>query len=167
MYTCLQTLILGKLELFAAYPLRHRPTPAVQSFAWVTAAIEHINSRLNRLVFEIAATQRRDLNAVHWEDIDASLDSREPFGDLKFVDVVFLDTIPTTVTLELEKLRPGIDLRVDMAKRMQRTVERGLMRFSTRGLRTCGKIFSVERSELVFTRFSSLFVRGPRIRGSG
>jgi hypothetical protein len=136
MYNCLQTLILGKLELFAAYPLVHRSTTTVPSFAWVSPIIEQINSRINRLVFEIVVTQSRDLNAIYWEEIDEFLDSRDQFEGLKVVDVVFLDTIPTEVTWQLETLRPGVDLRMDVMKRMRRTVERGLLRCSTRGLRT-------------------------------
>ena len=107
----------------------------VLSFAWVTATVGQINSRLNRLVFEIAVTERRDLNAITWEDIDTFLDSREQFQDLKSVEVIFLDTVPTTITWEAEILRQGIDLREDIMKRMWRTVNRGLMKCSARGLR--------------------------------
>jgi hypothetical protein len=127
---------LGKLELFAAFPLNHRTTVTIPSFVWVTTVIEQLNSRLNRLVFEIAVTERCDLSAVYWEDIDEFLDTREQFEDLKSVDVVFLDTVPTNVTWKLETLRPGVDLRQDVMRRMRRTVKRGLMRFSARGLHT-------------------------------
>jgi len=136
MYNRLHTLVLGKLELFAAYPLNIRSKSTVQSFAWVTATMPYITSRLTRLVFEIVVTERRDLNAISWEDVDAFLDTRDQFEDLKSVQVVFLDTIPTTTTLQLELLRPGIDLKEDIMKRMRTTVERGLMKCSTRGLRT-------------------------------
>lgn len=136
MYNSLQTLILGKLELFAAYPLGHRIATSVPSFSWVTTTIEQINSRLNHLVFEIVVTERRDLNAIYWQDIDELLESREQFEDLKVVGVVFLDTIPTKLTWVPGNLHPGVDLRKDMMKRMRRTVKRGLLRCSTRGLRT-------------------------------
>ena len=136
LYNCLQTLILGKLEFFAAYPLNHRTSPTIPCFSWVATAIEQIKSRLNRLVFEIAVTKRRDLDAIYWEDVDEFLNSHEQFEDLEAVDVVFLDTIPTKVTWQPHTLHPGVDLREDIMKRMRRTVERGLMRCSTRGLRT-------------------------------
>jgi hypothetical protein len=135
MYTRLQTLVLGKLELFAAYPLSHRITQITPSFAWVLATIPHISSGLNRLVFEIVVTKERDLNAICWEDVDAFIDAGEQFQDLKSVEVVFLDTIPTTVTGKFETLRPGVNLKEEMMRRMRRTVDRGLMQCSTRGLR--------------------------------
>jgi len=136
MYNFLHTLILGKLELFAAYPLNIRSDPTVPSFAWVTATMRCINSRLTHLVFEIVVTERRDLNAISWEDVDAFLDARDQFEDLKSVQVVFLDTIPTTIIRQPELLRQGIDLKEDIMKRMRTTVGRGLMKCSTRGLRT-------------------------------
>lgn len=132
-YNRLHTLILGKLELFAAF-IRSQTT--VPSFAWVTATIPYINSRLTRLIFEIAVTEKRDLSAISWEDIDAFLDAREQFDDLKSVEVVFLDTTPTTIAQQPELLRPGIDLKEDLMRRMRMTVKRGLMKCSTRGLRT-------------------------------
>ncbi|KAF9785080.1 hypothetical protein BJ322DRAFT_806597 [Thelephora terrestris] len=135
-YNCLQTLTLGKLELFAAYPSGHKPTTIVLSFAWVAATLEQINSSLRHLVFEIAVTERRDLDAVSWEDVDAFLDSREQFQDLQSVHVVFLDTIPTTLTSEPERLRQGINLSEELMERMWRTVDRGLLRCTARGLRT-------------------------------
>lgn len=135
MYNCLHTLIFGKLELFAAYPLRVGSRSIVPSFAWVTATIPSINSRLTRLVFEIAVTERRDLNVISWEDIDAFLDAREQFNDLESVEVVFLDTIPTITPWPQRLLRPGVDLREDLMKRMRITVRKGLMKCSTRGLR--------------------------------
>jgi hypothetical protein len=134
MYNRLHTLILGKLDLFAAYPqsiILHSATP---SFAWVTATMSHINSRLARLVFEIAVTERRDLNAVSWEDIDAFLDTREQFEELTSIEVVFLDTTPTPTTRQ--PAPPGIDLKEDLMKRMRIAVKKGLMKCSTRGLRT-------------------------------
>ena len=94
----------------------------------------HINSRLTRLVFEIAVTERRDLNAISWEDIDAFLGAREQFEGLKSVEVVFLDTVPTQTNRQSE--RPGIDLKEDLMRRMRITVKRGLMKCSSRGLRT-------------------------------
>lgn len=136
MYNRLHTLILGKLELFAAYPLSPRLFPTLPTFAWVTATMPYVNSRLSRLVFEIVVTEKRDLNAISWEDIDASLGTREQFGNLKSVEVVFLDTIPTTITRHPDTLRPGIDLREDLMKQMPRMVERGLVRCLARGLRT-------------------------------
>ena len=96
----------------------------------------YINSRLTRLVFEVAVTKRGDLNAISWEDIDAFLAALQQFEDLRSVEVVFLDTIPTTTTRQPELLRPGIDLKEDLMKRMRTTVKRGLMKCSTRGLRT-------------------------------
>jgi hypothetical protein len=135
-YNCLQTLTLGKLELFAAYPVGHKPTIIVLSFAWVAATLGQINSRLRHLVFEIAVTERRDLDAVSWEDVDSFLDSREQFQDLQSVEVVFLDPIPTTLTSDRERLRPGINLSEEMMERMWRTVDRGLLRCTARGLRT-------------------------------
>lgn len=98
--------------------------------------MEQISSRLTRLSFEIAVTERRDLNAIYWEDIDELLDSHEQFEDLKSVDVVFLDTIPTKLPWQPDTLRPGVDLREEMTKRMRRTTKRGLMRCSNRALRT-------------------------------
>lgn len=98
--------------------------------------MRYINSRLTRLVFEIAVTEKRDLNAISWEDIDAFLDAREQFDDLKSVEVVFLDTIPTTTPERLELFCPGLDLTEDLMKRMRITVEKGLMKCSARGLRT-------------------------------
>lgn len=136
MYNRLHTLIFGKLELFAAYPLGIRSHTIVPSFAWVTATIPLINSRLTRLVFEIAVTQRRDLYAISWEDIDTFLDVREQFEDLKSVEVVFLDTAPATTNRQPELLRPGVDLKEDLMKRMQMTAKKGLIKCSTRGLRT-------------------------------
>ena len=136
MYERLRTLILGKLELFAAYSSSHAPTPTVPSFAWVTATIPHIKSRLNRLVFEIAVTKEHDLNAISWEDVDAFLDAREQFGDLESVEVVFLDTFPMSIPWHSGTPCPGIDLSADMTKRMQKTVKRGLLKCSARGLRT-------------------------------
>ena len=134
MYNCLHTLIFGKLELFAAYPQSIRLHSIIPSFAWVTATIPHVNSRLTRLVFEIVVTERRDLNAISWEDIDVFLDIREQFEGLRSVEVVFLDTSPTPATRQ--PLRPGIDLKEDLMRRMRITVKKGLMRCSTRGLRT-------------------------------
>ena len=87
-------------------------------------------------MFEVAVTERRDLSAISWEDIDTFVDVREPFEDLKIVEVVFLDTIPTTILGDLETPRPGIDLKEDLMRRMPRTVKRGLMKCSARGLRT-------------------------------
>lgn len=118
------------------FPLDHRTNTSIPSFLWVTDTIEQLNSRLTRLVFEIVVTERRHLSAVYWEDIDEFLNTREQFEDLESVDVVFLDTIPTKATWKPETLPRGVDLRKDMVKRMRRTVERGLVRFSTRGLRT-------------------------------
>lgn len=161
MYNSLHTLILGKLELFAAYPLDIKLPSTVPSFAWVTATIPCINSRLTRLVFEIAVTVNRDLNAISWRDIDDFLDTREQFEDLKSVEVVFLDTVPVTVTRHPETL-PGVDLREEIMKRMPMTVKRGLMRCSARGLRTCGKslfLDKLERSLMIFAPFT----RRPRL----
>jgi len=136
MYNRLHTLIFGKLELFAAYPqsIRLHSPASLASFAWVTATIPYINSRLTRLVFEIAVTERRDLNAISWEDIDAFLDAREQFEGLKSVEVVFLDTMPTQTNRQ--PVRPGIDLKEDLMRRMRITVKKGLMKCSARGLRT-------------------------------
>lgn len=134
MYNRLHTLIFGKLELFAAYPQNIRLHSIIPSFAWVTATIPHVNSRLTRLVFEIVVTERRDLNAISWEDIDAFLDVRKQFEGLKSVEVVFLDTIPTPAAQQL--VRPGIDLKEDLMRRMRITVKKGLMKCSNRGLRT-------------------------------
>ena len=135
MYNRLHTLILGKLELFAVYSSAIKPSSTVPSFAWVAATIPCINSRLTRLVFEIAVTVKNDLNAISWRDIDAFLDTRDQFKGLKSVEVVFLDTIPTTITRQPESVRPGIDLKEEIIERMPMTVERGLMRCSARGLR--------------------------------
>lgn len=96
----------------------------------------YINSKLTRLVFEVAVTKRGDLNAISWEDIDAFLGALQQFEDLRSVEVVFLDTIPTTTTRQPELLPPGVDLKEDLMKRMRTTVKRGLMKCSTRGLRT-------------------------------
>ena len=136
MYNHLHTLILGKLELFAAYPqtIRSHSPVSLASFAWVTATIPYINSRLTRLVFEIAVAERRDLNAISWGDIDAFLDAREQFEGLKSVEVVFLDTTPTQTNRQ--PVRPGIDLKEDLMGRMRITVKKGLMKCSARGLRT-------------------------------
>lgn len=134
MYNRLHTLIFGKLELFAAYPQSIGLHSTVPSFAWVTATMPQINSRLTRLVFEITVTERRDLNAISWEDIDAFLDTREQFEGLKSVEVVFLDTKPTPTTRQ--PARPGIDLKEDLMRRMRITVKKGLMKCSARGLRT-------------------------------
>lgn len=136
MYDRLRTLIFGRLELFAVYWSNISSHGTVPSFAWVTATMPYINSRLTRLVFEITVTERRDLNAISWEDIDAFLDAREQFQDLKSVEVVFLDTKPTSSARRLEPPPPGIDLKEDLMRRMQVTVKKGLMRCSTRGLRT-------------------------------
>ena len=87
-------------------------------------------------MFEIVVTQKRDLNAISWEDIDAFLDAREQFQDLTSVEVVFLDTKQTSSARHVELLPPGIDLKEDLMRRMRLTVEKGLMRCSTRGLRT-------------------------------
>ena len=97
--------------------------------------MSHINSRLTRLVFEIAVTEECDLDAISWQEVDAFLHARKRFKNLKSVEVVFLDTMPTTIAVDLETLRPGIDLKEDLMKRMPRTVNRGLMKCSTRGLR--------------------------------
>lgn len=134
MYNRLRTLILGKLELFTAYSSGIRPPSTDPSFAWVTATMPCIKSRLTRLVFEIAVTERHELNVISWEDIDSFLGTREQFKDLKTVEVVFLGTVPTTVTQHPEMLRLGIDLKEEVMKRMPTTVKRGLMKCLTRGL---------------------------------
>lgn len=125
---------MGKLDLFATFGRSSHPLP---SFAWVTATIPQLNSRLNRLVFEIAVTEKRDLGAICWQDIDTFLSSHERFEDLESVEVVFLDSLPTKISTPWpEKLPPGVDLREDVMKEMWRTVARGLMKCSSRGLRT-------------------------------
>ncbi|KAF9777308.1 hypothetical protein BJ322DRAFT_730196 [Thelephora terrestris] len=126
----------GETGAFRSVSVGSQPTTIVLSFAWVAATLEQINSSLRHLVFEIAVTERRDLDAVSWEDVDAFLDSREQFQDLQSVHVVFLDTIPTTLTSEPERLRQGINLSEELMERMWRTVDRGLLRCTARGLRT-------------------------------
>ena len=85
-------------------------------------------------MFEIAVTEKHHLTVISWEDIDVFLETREQFKDLKSVEVVFRDTLPTTA-IWYELLPPGIDLGEDMLMLMWRTAGRGLMKCSTRELR--------------------------------
>ena len=87
-------------------------------------------------MFEIAVTEECDLDGIFWQEVDASLYAREQSEDLKSVEVVFLDTIPMTIAGGPETLRPGINLKEDLMKRMPMTVNRGLMKCSPRGLCT-------------------------------
>jgi len=81
----LQTLVLDNLRVDGS----SRRDGSDVSFEWITGVLQQLSSPVQKLVFEVTATDRSQLNAIPWAFIDNTVNPETPqFRALTCVEVL-------------------------------------------------------------------------------
>ena len=117
-FRSLDTLVLGDLRVDGSSSTYHTERYDI-SFEWITGVLQQLSSPIRKLVFEVTATDYRQLNAIPWEFIDGVVYPEDPqFRDLARVEVlvehgvrregsppsILKDTVCSEITRRLPRL---------------------------------------------------------------